>query len=409
MTNVIAAPTKKKPLSTILPTHLSDRALLAEVVRLAGSVRETTAALVAHLAELYGRRLHEREGFSSLFTYCTDVLHLSDSEAYDRMKAAKIVRRYPMVLGLLESGRLNLTSVRLLAPYLTRHNHRELLDEACGKRKRGVMELLARRFPKEDVPSSVRKLPTACAKTIDAPVATIHSTPQVPSVGAIEDRNRLATQGSADAANAGGATVPSMPCPPHPVPVPLSPDRYQVTFTASAATREKLELAQDLLRHAIPDGDPAQVFARALDVLVEELVRQKFAVTERPRTRRGEPDDRTRHIPSEVKRAVYVRDCGRCAFVSPSGRQCGARGLVEFHHVRPYAAGGRPTVDNIELRCRAHNAYEAVVFFGPMKEYVPGVAMDGVSRQPRFRSGTKTKRSCTGNPVERDYRSPSTA
>jgi hypothetical protein len=69
--------------------------LVTEVTRLAGCEREATASLIASLAELYGRRLHQRAGFSSLFTYCTEVLHLSEHEAYDRMKAAKVVRRYP--------------------------------------------------------------------------------------------------------------------------------------------------------------------------------------------------------------------------------------------------------------------------------------------------------------------------
>lgn len=50
-------------------------------------------------------------------------------------------------------------------------------------------------------------------------------------------------------------------------------------------------------------------------------------------------------------------------FEGPKGR-CAERDFLEFHHVRPFAEGGASTVDNIELRCRAHNAYEAVVYFG---------------------------------------------
>jgi len=94
------------------PSRLSDRDLETEVARLAQGERDSTAALIAHLAELYGRRLHERAGLASLFTYCTRVLLLSEHEAYDRMKAAKVARRYPVVLGLLASGRVNLTTVR---------------------------------------------------------------------------------------------------------------------------------------------------------------------------------------------------------------------------------------------------------------------------------------------------------
>ena len=73
---------------------------------------------------------------------------------------------------------------------------------------------------------------------------------------------------------------------------------------------------------------------------------------------------RSRHIPAKVKRAVWRRDKGRCAFVADSGRRCEERGRLELHHVEPYAVGGAATVANIQLRCRAHNAYGAVLFYG---------------------------------------------
>ena len=84
-------------------------------------------------------------------------------------KAAKVVRRHPAVLGLLASGRVNLTTVRLLAPHLTRDNHEGLFAEAAGKRKRQVQELLARRFPMPDVAASVRKLPAVGSPAAAAP------------------------------------------------------------------------------------------------------------------------------------------------------------------------------------------------------------------------------------------------
>jgi hypothetical protein len=82
-------------------------------------------------------------------------------------------------------------------------------------------------------------------------------------------------------------------------------------------------------------------------------------------------------------------------FVGTQGRRCGERAFVEFHHLVPYSAGGRPTVDNIALRCRAHNGHDAEVFFGPGR---PDADAD-VVREPAapcarvmddaFRSGTK--------------------
>jgi hypothetical protein len=55
--------------------HLSDDELLATVKRLAMSERRATAALLRSLIELDVRRLYLGEGYSSLFTYCTQALH----------------------------------------------------------------------------------------------------------------------------------------------------------------------------------------------------------------------------------------------------------------------------------------------------------------------------------------------
>jgi hypothetical protein len=346
-------------------TRLSDTDLVAEVKRLARCESEATAALIGHLAELYGRRLHESAGFPSLFAYCVEALSLSDSASYDRMKAAKVVRRYPSALALLVSGRLNLTTIRLLAPHLTRANHVELLAAAAGMRKRQVQKLLAERFPQPDVRSSVRKLPTVARAITSNATAAATVAPAAPRLSGPEEPMRDAGPVSTSGRSATGATVPA----PRPAVVqPLSADRYRVTFTASTAACEKLELATDLLRHAFPGGDPAQIFERALDVLVAKLVKDKFAVTNQPRASSGQ-SDRSRNIPAEVKRAVYIRDRGRCAFIGTTGRTCGERGFVEFHHVEPYEAGGSPTPQNIALRCRAHNSYEAELFYGPGKQY----------------------------------------
>ena len=72
----------------------------------------------------------------------------------------------------------------------------------------------------------------------------------------------------------------------------------------------------------------------------------------------------SRHVPNSVKRAVWWRDRAQCAFVSATGHRCMQRAFLEIHHIHPYALGGPPTVGNLSLRCRRHNAYEAEVVFG---------------------------------------------
>ena len=158
-----------------------------------------------------------------------------------------------------------------------------------------------------------------------------------------------------------------------------------------------MELAQDLLRHTIASGDPAQIVGRALQVLVEDLVRRKFAVTQRPRASRGQADE-SRNVPAEVQRAVYIRDRGRCSFIGIGGRRCRERAFLEFHHLIPYAAGGRATVDNIALRCGAHNAYDAEMFYGPIRD----------SRSAAEDAGTDVVREGTARVTDDAFRSRTT-
>jgi 5-methylcytosine-specific restriction endonuclease McrA len=72
----------------------------------------------------------------------------------------------------------------------------------------------------------------------------------------------------------------------------------------------------------------------------------------------------TRHLPRVVRRAVAERDAYRCAYVSAEGRRCEVIAELEFHHVHPFARGGLSTVDNVQLRCKRHNQYEAMLDFG---------------------------------------------
>ena len=98
-------------MSITTPERLDDHALTVELSRLAGCERESTAALVAHLAEFDARRLYEGDGFSSVFKYCTTVLRLSEDSAYNRIQAARAARRFPAIVDRLASGGLSVTIV----------------------------------------------------------------------------------------------------------------------------------------------------------------------------------------------------------------------------------------------------------------------------------------------------------
>jgi hypothetical protein len=248
---------------------LSDNEVLLQVRRLASRERTATAELISMLGELDARGLYLGEGCSSLFTYCTQVLHISEHAAYGRIEAARAARQWPVVLGLLADGSLHLTAVSLLRPHLTAENHLDVLAAARHKSKREVEEIVAALRPKPPVPSSVRKLPApkkspairpdAAGASLDSDLLrepAIHSVPPAPAL----------PRTTADIR-------------------PLAPESYKVQFTVSRDTYLRLREAQDLLRHRNPTGDVADIFDRALTLLLADLRKSRHAAAERQRRR----------------------------------------------------------------------------------------------------------------------------
>ena len=109
---------------------LSDEELVSETERVANVERRSMADLLALLLEVERRGLHLALGYSSLFAYCTRVLHLSEQAAFSRITAARAARRYPVLLESLADGSLTLSSVGLLAPHLDNENVGALIDGA---------------------------------------------------------------------------------------------------------------------------------------------------------------------------------------------------------------------------------------------------------------------------------------
>ena len=355
-----------------LASGLTDQDLLARIVALAGKEREVSVELVAHLAELETRSsLYAAHGYGSLFAYCTDVLRLSEDAACNRIYAARACRRFPVILDALASGALSLTSVRMLNPHLTPENHEAVLARATGRSLRAIEALVAELAPRPDVPSSIRKLPG-----VNPPAEVPAATAPPP---AIEVKpTTLMAPASAPPLNAHAA----LPATRRPIIETTSPERYRVQFTIGKESHDKLRRVQALLRREIPDGDAGAIFDRAIALLLERVEREKLGAAAKPRTPRAirsgtdspPSSGRTtsRHTPSDIKRSAWRNDGGQCAFVSKDGRRCTERAFLEFHHMRPYALGGPTSAENISLRCRHHNQYEAELVFGPRHKGIEG-------------------------------------
>ena len=361
---------------TRIPTSLSDDALLRRLSELLGQSRRVEAEIVAHIGEVDARRLYAREAAPSMFAYCTDVLHLSEAEAYLRITVARAARAHPILLEMLSDGRLHLSGIAKLAPHLNAGNRDVVLSRAAHKSKREILDLVAELAPKPDVPDLVRKAPQPRAdRTLSE-----RSTPAEPAaVQLCPDRVGARASSDPETTVTAGPPVPSTPSVTGPAALAstgsiqaLAPSRYKIQFTASAELCQKIDRLKALMRSAIPDGNLAAIIEDAVSEKLARLEARRFAKTASPRKSLGDTSvaPKSRYVPAAVRRAVHARDGGRCAFVDEQGKRCGARDRLEFHHRHPFCHGGEHDPENLSLMCRAHNAYLAEVDYG--KERVRG-------------------------------------
>ena len=286
------------------------------------------ANVIAFLGEVEERRMHLEAAYGSMFAFCQKKLRLSDGESFRRLRAARLVRRFPILLPALAERRVSLSNVVLMHDHFTEENVGELLGRMEGKTKLEVKELIAALAPKPDVPATVTPV-GSCQHTL-LPADT--------------------------------RQAPAEPIPPR-SPEPLSADRFLVSFTASRELRDKLELARDLLRHRVPDGDLEAVFDRAMDALLAQLEKEVAAKTDRPRRARRAPKD-LGAVSRAARREVMARDGFQCTFVSADGLRCAERGWLQVDHELPRALGGTGAATNTRVLCAAHNRFEAERVFG---------------------------------------------
>jgi 5-methylcytosine-specific restriction endonuclease McrA len=295
--------------------------------------RTNTAEFLALIAEFDALRLYVPEGYASMHAFCIGELRMCEESAFKRIQAARAARRFPQLFDALAEGRLHLSAVFLLAPHLTAENVDELVAASTHQSKRAIRDLMTRRFL--------------------APAPILEFAAPTPPTPRLEGSQLEPVPVNVHLAKTTQPNVPQAVGPPRRIDVHCWVDR------------DKLEHARALLSHCVPTGDLGKVFDRALDAVIREMEKKKFAGTKRPRVpvpRRVSA--RARHIPAHAKREVWMRDQGRCTFVGSNGHRCEARRFLEFDHARPIALGGESTVDDLRLRCRVHNQYEAERVFG---------------------------------------------
>ena len=125
----------------------SDSALLSGLRGLSASERETVLSILEHLAEIERRRLYLSMGYGSLFEMCVRDLGYCEATAARRVRAARMLGRYPAVRALLSSGRITVSNLVRISRVIDSSNAEELLGRIEGMSAREVDALVSSRRP----------------------------------------------------------------------------------------------------------------------------------------------------------------------------------------------------------------------------------------------------------------------
>jgi 5-methylcytosine-specific restriction endonuclease McrA len=318
--------------------HLDDAELLRLLTRLVAEGRENTAKTVAVIAEVDRRRLFVPAGYTSMKAYCMEALRLSEDAAFKRIQVARAIGEFPALLEMLADGRLHLTGACLLAPHLTAENIAELLAGAIYATKAEIQFMLGTRVPKQDLQTTSAISSQLAPAQVEGPGSDVRSPILASSNGQLAPAQLARVETN------------------------LAPRRIPLNLLPE--THDKIRRARELLGHELPSGDDALVVDRAMREMVERAEKRMLRAARSRQTRPASSSTNPRHVQKRVKRAVWERDGGQCTFVGNTGHRCGTRKYLEFDHIEPVAQGGSSSVENLRLRCRAHNQYEAEQTFG---------------------------------------------
>ncbi len=255
------------------------------------------ADLIACLAEVDSRTLVRDKDWPSLFEYCVYSLHWSESAAYRRIRAARAVRRFPIILEMLRDGRLHLEGIVILHAFIDDADFASLLLKGVGLTTKGIERLVADRRRDPPVRDSMRFVGVAPApvKAADPPKALelISTHPLDHPTPRADAPVRQAAVAAAPPPTMGNApppmaldTPPSLPpddpgpridVPPRPPaaaasppPATAPPKLVRIGFTADEGLHRLVLHAQQLMRHKYPDGSLEGIFRDALRLLIEK-------------------------------------------------------------------------------------------------------------------------------------------
>ncbi len=285
-------------------SKLSDNEIETNLKDKAHEERKLTIEVISLLEEVDRRKIFLRRGFGSLIEYCVKELKYSESSAYRRISAMRVVRDVPEVARSIESGALNLMNVAQAQTYFKSEAKFKVID---AKEKRGLLAKLenksARETEKIILELAPQSVPRESVRQVTANIT-------------------------------------------------------RLTLILSEEAVAKLDKLKDLLSHKMPNASYGELIEEISNLALKRLDLLRTAtpalVSSRPTQKRG------RYVPTHIRRAVWQKSSGQCSYSDPStGKRCESTRFLEIDHKKAFSKGGETAIGNLQLLCDAHNRWKS--------------------------------------------------
>lgn len=310
---------------------LSDDELVSGLSNLVIEEKEQLVLQLQHIAELDRRKLFFH--YPSLRSYLVEEHQMEEWNAERKIRAARLLIRFPRLERLLHLGKMNLTLLELA--------------QGCAHREKLSDSELSELF------EAIQGMSTRAAKR---EIATLY--PE--SMAIPRDKIR-----------------------------PLNEELSQVSFVASQELLDKLDEIRDLLAHS----HPGATLAELIDVLATEYRErhhpEEKAKRAQERKQAKQSQNQTESVDkptapfsptsnAEEKRTASAplvheltkRDGYQCSYIDPiTKKSCLSKHGLQIDHKQPWSQSGKTKLSNLRYLCSNHHARISFLQFGENSKY----------------------------------------
>lgn len=301
-------------------TDLRNEDLLRKAKDLVSQERHLQAELLHYLKEIERRKLFLDRGYGSMFDFVTKELGYSESSAYRRIQAMRLLKDLPEVEKQIIDGSLTLTTAAQVQSFLRAEKKQHISVPLHHKKK--ILQAVQNKSSRE-----VEK----------------HLFQLNPNTIPVGEKVRQ-----------------------------VSDTRIEIRLTIPAELKDKMDQLKLLLSHVNPEMNYQQLIeylsSKALHQLDPTQTKRKSNATPAPEVETA----KKRYIPEALKHRIWKRDEACCAYVDPiTKRRCRSQYQIQIDHIQPFAIGGETTESNLRLLCANHNRWRAEKTFGASQNFNP--------------------------------------